>query len=102
MLGEPQYRWEQDGRTLVQFSFTEKRRKELGIFPGVIHVMATECGFMAPIDTSAIRKGVERLLRKARPSFIQAASPTQANLVVMQAPNIWFADKQMPDALYWD
>jgi hypothetical protein len=70
MLGEPQYRWEQDGRTLVQFSFTEKRRKEPGIFPGVIHVMATESGFMAPIDTSAMRKGVERLLRKAHPSFL--------------------------------
>jgi hypothetical protein len=55
---------------------------------------------MAPIDMSAIRKGVERLLRKARPSFIRPASPTQANLLVMQAPNIWFADKLMPDTLY--
>jgi len=100
MLGKPQCRWEQDGRTLVQFSFTEKRRKEPGIFPGVIHVMATESGFMAPIDTGALRKGVERLLRKARPCFIRPASPTQANLLVMQAPNIWFADKLMPDALY--
>jgi hypothetical protein len=25
VLGEPQYRWEQDGRTLVQFSFVERR-----------------------------------------------------------------------------
>ena len=100
VLGEPQYRWPQDGRTLVQFSFTEKRRKEPGIFPGVIYVMATENGLMAPIDTSAVRKGVERLLRKARPSLIRPASPTQANLLVMQAQNILFADKIMPDALY--
>jgi hypothetical protein len=75
-LGEPQYRWEQDARTLVQFSFMEKRSKEPDIFPGVIYVMVTENGLMVPIDTGAIRKCVERLLRKARPSLIRPASPT--------------------------
>jgi len=78
----------------------EKRSKEPDIFPGVIYVMATENGLMVPIDTGAIRKGVEQLLRKARPSLIRPASPTQANLLVMQAQNILFADKIMPDALY--
>lgn len=74
--------------------------KSRGIFPGVIYVMATENGLMAPIDTGATRKGVERLLRKARPSLKRPASPIQANLLVMQAQNILFADKTMPDALY--
>jgi hypothetical protein len=55
---------------------------------------------MARIDTEAFRKGVERLLRKARPSLRRPASPTQASLLVMQAQNILFADKTMPDALY--
>jgi hypothetical protein len=100
VLGEPQYRWEQDGRTLVQFSFVERRSRELGIFPGVTYVMGTASGLMARIDTEAFRKGVERLLRKARPSLRRPASPTQANLLVMQAQNILFADKTMPDALY--
>jgi hypothetical protein len=100
VLGESQYCWEQDGRTLVQFSFVEKQSQEPGIFPGVIYVMATENGLMASIDTGAFRKGVERLLRKSRPSLIRPASSTQANLLVMQAQNILFADKTMPDALY--
>lgn len=101
VLGEPQYRWEQDGRTLVKFSFVEKRSQEPGIFPGVIYVMATENGLMAPIDTGTFRKGVERFLKKSRSSLTRSVSSTQANLLIMQVVHpILFADKAMPDALY--
>lgn len=100
ILGEPQYSWEQNGTTLVRFSFTEKRRKEPGIFPGVISLMGTENGLMASIDTTAFRRSVDRLLKKSRKSLNRSVSPTQANLLVMQSVHFRFADKTMPDALY--
>ncbi|MGH7180829.1 MAG: hypothetical protein ACREJN_02495, partial [Nitrospiraceae bacterium] len=102
LLGEPQYSWEQNGTTLVQFSFTEMRRKEPGIFPGVISLMGTEHGLMAPIDTTAFRRSIERLLKKSRNSLTRPVSPTQANFLVMQSVHFLFADKTMPDALYGD
>lgn len=102
LLGEPQYSWEQNGTTLVQFSFAEKRSKEPGIFPGIISLMGTESDLMEPIDTAAFRKSVERLLKKSRKSLIRPISPTQANLLVMQSVHFWFADKIMSAALYGD
>ena len=102
LLGEPQYSWEQNGTMLVRFSFSEKRRKEPGIFPGVISLMGTENGLWEPIDTAAFRRSVERLLKKSRKSLSRPVSPTQANLLVMQSVHFLFADKTMPDALYGD
>ena len=102
LLGEPQYAWEQDGATLVRFSFTAKRRQEPGIFPGVVALMGTESGEMEPIDTVAFRSSVERLLKKSRNSLTRPVSPAQSNLLVMQSVHFLFADKTMPDALYGD
>jgi len=102
LLGEPQYSWEQNGTTLVRFSFTEKRSQELGIFPGVISLMETESGLMEPIDSAAFRSSVERLLKKSRKSLILPVSPTQANLLLMQSVHFQFADETMPAALYGD
>ena len=102
LLGEPQYPWEQNGTTLVRFSFTEKPRKEPGIFPGVISLMGTESGLMEPLDTAAFRRSVERLLKKSRKSLTRPVSPTQANLLVMKSVHFLFADKTMPDTLYGD
>ena len=84
-LGEPQYSWEQDGRTLVQFSFIEKNSKEAGISPGIIFLMGTENDLMVPvpIDTDAFRSGIKRLLKKSRTSLTRSVSSTQANLLVM-------------------
>ncbi len=100
LLGEPLYSWEQNGTTLVRFSFTEKHRKEPGIFPGVISLMGTEKGSMEPINTTAFRRSIERLLKKSRKSLTRPVSPTQANLLVMQSVHFPFADKTMPDTLY--
>jgi hypothetical protein len=72
LLGEPQYSWGQDCRTLVQFSFIEKKAKEPGIFPGIISLMGTENGLMEPIDTDAFRRGIKRLLKKSRPTLKRA------------------------------
>ena len=102
LLGEPQYSWEQNDEALIRFSFTEKRSKEPGIFPGVISLMGSENGLMGPIDADAFRSSVERLLRKSRKSLTRAVSPTQANLLVMQSVHFLVADKMMPDALYGD
>ncbi len=102
LLGEPQYSWEPNETTLVQFSFTEKRSKEPGISPGIISLMGTENGLMAPIDTAAFRRSVERLLKKSRKSLLRPVSPTQANLLVMQSVHFLFADKTMPAALFGD
>ena len=102
LLGEPQYLWEQNGTTLVRFSFTEKRSKEPGIFPGVISLMGTESGLMEPIDSAVFRKSVERLLKKSRKSLSRPVSPTQANLLILQSVHFLFADKTMPAALYGD
>ena len=102
LLGEPQYPWEQNGTTLVRFSFTEKRSKEPGIFPGVISLMGTENGLMEPINTAAFRRSVKRLLKRSRKSLTRPVSSTQANLLVMQSVHFLFADKTMPDALYGD
>ncbi len=100
-LGDPQFSWQQDGNTLVQFSFIEKQSKEPGIFPGAISLMGTLSGSMEPVDTDAFRKGVERLLKKSRNSLIRPVSSTQINLIVIQAVHpILFADKTMPDVLY--
>jgi hypothetical protein len=101
-LGEPQYAWEQNGTTLVRFSFTEKPSKEPGIFPGVTYLMGLEGGLLEPIDTAAFRKSVERLLKKSCKSLIRPVSHTQANLLIMQSAHFLFADKTMPDALYGD
>ena len=101
-LGEPQYSWEQNGRTLVRFSFIEKQTQESGIFPGVNFFMGTDNGLMEPIDTDAFRSSVERLLKKSRKSLIRPVSSTHANLLVMQSVHFPFADKTMPDALYGD
>ena len=100
LLGEPQYSWEQNGTTLVRFSFTEKHRKEPGIFPGLISLMGTENGLWQPIDTTAFRRSIERLLKKSRKSLTRPVSPTQANLLVTQSVHFPFADKTMPDTLY--
>lgn len=102
LLGEPQYSWEQNGTPLVQFSFTEKRNKEPGIFPGIISLMGTESDLMETIDTDAFRKSVKRLLKKSRMSLTRPVTSTQANLLVMQSAHFGFADKTMPDALYGD
>ncbi len=102
LLGEPQYSWKQNDETLVQFSFTEKRGKEPGIFPGVISLMGTESGLMGAIDTGAFRRSVQRLLRKSRKSLTRPVSSTQANLLVMQSVHFLFADKTILDALYGD
>ena len=102
LLGEPQYSWEPNGTTLVRFSFSEKRNKEPGIFPGVISLMGTEGGLMESIDSDAFRKSVERLLKESRETMIRPVSPTQANLLVMQSVHFLFADKTMPAALYGD
>lgn len=102
LLGEPQYSWEQDGKTLVQFSFMEKNNKESGISPGIISLMGTENDLMGPIDTDAFRRGIERLLKKSRTSLTRPVSSTQANLLIMQSVRFPFADKEMPDALYGD
>ncbi len=102
LLGEPQYLWEQNGTTLVRFSFTEKRSKEPGISPGVVSLMGTESGLMEPIDSAVFRKSVERLLKKSRKSLSRPVSHTQANLLVMQSVHFPFADKAMPGALYGD
>lgn len=102
LLEEPQYSWKQNGTTLVRFSFFEKRNKEPGIFPGVTYLMGTENGSMAPIETDAFRKSVERLLKKSRETMIRPVSPTQANLLVMQSVHFQFADKAMPATLYGD
>lgn len=102
LLEEPQYLWEQNGTTLVRFSFIEKRSKEPGIFPGVISLMETESGLMEPIDSAVFRKSVERLVKKSRKSLSRPVSHTQANLLVMQSVHFPFADKTMPDALYGD
>jgi len=101
-LGEPQYSWEQNGGTLVRFSFIEKETKEPGIFPGVNFFMGTENGLMEPIDTEAFRSSVERLLKKSRKSMTRPVSPTQANLLVMQPVHFPFADKTMPATLFGD
>jgi len=102
LLGEPQYSWKQNDETLVQFSFTEKRDKEPGIFPGVISLMGTESDLLGPIDTAAFRRSVERLLRKSRKSLTRPVSSMQANLLVMQSVHFLFSDKTMIDALYGD
>ncbi|MGP0592660.1 hypothetical protein ACTRXD_09005 [Nitrospira sp. T9] len=102
LLEEPQYSWEQNGTTLVRFSFFEKRNKEPGISPGVTYLMGTENGLMAPIDTDAFRKSVKRLLTKSRKTMVRPVSPTQANLLVMQSVHFSFADKTMPATLYGD
>jgi hypothetical protein len=100
-LGNPHYRWEQEGKALVRFSFVEKPNGEPGISPGFIWVMTTEPGLMPPIDTSAFRKGIHRLLKKSRTSLIRPVSSGQANLLVMQTvPRILFAEQTMPDTLY--
>jgi hypothetical protein len=102
LLGEPQYTWKENDKTLVRFSFTEKRGKEPGIFPGVVSLMGTDSGLMGVIDTAAFRRSVERLLRKSRKSLTRPVSSTQANLVVIQSVHFLCADETMPDVLYGD
>lgn len=99
-LGEPQYSWEYDGRTLIRFSFLEKKSKQPGIFPGEFFFMGTENGLMEPLDKGAFRKGVERLLKKSRPSLTRPVSSSQANLLVMQTVSAILAENRMPDTLY--
>jgi hypothetical protein len=102
LLGEPYYSWKQNDKTLVQFSFTEKRNKEPGIFPGVVSLMGTEGGLLGVVDTASFRTGVERLLKKSHRSLTRPVSPTQANLLIMQSVHFLGADEMMPDALYGD
>ncbi len=103
LLGEPQYSWEQDGTTLIRFSFTVKRSStEPGIFPGVIVLIGTENSSIQSINTATFRRSVERLLKKSRASLKRPVSPTQANPLVMQSVHFLFADKKMPDTLYGD
>ena len=100
LLGEPNYSWKQNGKTLVQFSFTEKNSRELGILPGVTSL--TQGGEMEAVDRTFFRASVERLLKNSRKSLTRPSSPIQANLLVMQSVNFLFADKTMADALYGD
>jgi len=56
LLGEPQYSWEQNGVTLVRFSFTEKHRKEPNAEKGTDLFLS---GRHATISTISPNKGSE-------------------------------------------
>jgi len=96
-----QYVWERDGKVLVRFSFLQKNSGHPGITPGIIDDFGTVDGMLDAVDTDAIRKAVERRLKKASSTLTRDASDTQANLVIVQAEgNLWMDDDTMSDVLY--
>lgn len=55
------------------------------------------------VDTPAIRKAVERQLKKSGPTLARDVSETQSNLVVIQAESsLWMDDDTISDVLYGD
>lgn len=96
-----QYVWKRDGKVLVRFSFLQKSSGHPGITPGIIHYFGTVDGMFDAVDTEAIRKAVERQLKKARPTLMRDVSDTQANVVIVQAEgNLWMDNDTMGDVLY--